>query len=153
MKRIITILALAAGLVGLVAVPASAARATRPSDCSFSAMHSSLTYPNGLGWSTNRQAHITPLRRSGACGKVYIEFMGVYNAPTCAYFQLVTLNEDRTWNWVGPWYFVNTLGQLVNLRGNGRISNNRLYHIYTYGCGRFRHMNFPPGMNIYTHAA
>lgn len=150
MKRIIMVLALAAGMLGLVAVPASA---TPPTDCAFSHYHSALTYYNGLTWSAPQRAHHTPFYRAGACGKVYVEFLGVYNAPACAYFRLVTYNEDHSQNYVGAWYQFTYVGQLRNIRGSGYINNGRKYRIYTYGCGSYRHRNFPPGMMIYTHAA
>lgn len=150
MKRIITVLCIATGLIGLAAAPASA---VPPSDCSFSAQYQSTLY-NGLSWSTSdMEAFHTPMLRAGACGKVYIESLGVYNAPACQYVRLVTYHEDRTRNWVGPWYRFDRIGQLINVRGDGRISNNRQYRIYAYGCGRFRHPNFPPGFRIYTHSA
>lgn len=150
MKRIIMVLALAAGMLGLVAVPASA---VPPTDCAFSHYHSGLTYYNGLAWSSSDMtAWHTPMYRAGACGKVYIEFLGVYNAPACAYFKLVTYNEDNTRNYVGSWYLFQGVGDLGNIRGSGHISNARKYRVYTYGCGRFRHQNFPPGMTIFTHA-
>jgi hypothetical protein len=153
MKRaLLAILApivLAGSVVALSTTPASA---VPPRDCAFSHYHSALTYYNGLVWSDNQNAWMTPPYRAGACGKAYVEFLGVYNAPSCAYMRLVTYNVDRTTNWVGPWYRFEGVGDLHNIRGSGYLSNGRLYRVYSYGCGRFRHINFPPGMMIFTHA-
>lgn len=149
-RRVAIVLAAVLVWVGL---PASAdAAAIPPDDCSVSARHFPTLY-NGLGWSdSDMTAWHTPTRRAGACGSVYIEFLGVYNAPACAYFKLVTYHEDRTRNYIGPWFKFERIGQLANIRAPGTISNGRLYRVYGYGCGRFRHPNHPVGMNVYTHA-
>lgn len=138
-------------LAGLGLPAAANASATMPDDCAFSYHYPSALY-NDMSWSTSdRNAWHTPMMRAGACGKVYIEFLGVYNAPACAYIKLVTYNENRERQYVGPWYLFEGIGRLGNIRGDGYISNGRLFRVYSYGCGRFRGPNWPTGFDIYTH--
>lgn len=148
-KRIIVLIVAILAGINIAVLPAQAA--SPPSDCAFSAQHPATLY-NALYWSdSDMTAFHTPMYRAGACGKVYLESLGVWNAPACSQARLVTYHEDRTRNYVGDWYNLTGIGDLVNIRGSGRISNGRQYRVYIYACGRFRHPNFPPGFRIYTH--
>src|SRR5688572_3099388 len=129
-KRLVSFAVAVAVLVGLAAAPASAAIPAPiapvtvipvpefccpgpPPDCRFS-----IAYPswpnNGMAWSTSdMESFHTPTMRAGACGKVWVESLGVYDAPACMNVKLVTYHEDGRRNYVGPWYQLRAVGDDV----------------------------------------
>ena len=172
MKRIITVLALAAGILGLIAVgptqatspgiapvaapaPIAPVRAGIPvpaavppiSGCVFTADYD-LAFDNGLAWSTSDQeAFHTPMFRAGSCRHVMVLSYGVYNAPPCFYARVKTYNEDGTTRVRGPWVRFPSVGSIRDLRPT--IDPRRLFRVYAYACEPFRARQFPPSFAIY----
>ena len=152
MKRLISVLLTAAVLVGLAAVPASAATRFLVGGCDLSQSYFPVTN-NGLAWSDSDQAAFhTPMRRAGACRHVWFVSLGVNAAPPCTMAMVRTYNEGTppTVRVNGPWHRFQGVGDAFDLRPT--IDNMRLYRVYARGCYPFDESRYTPGFRVYTHA-
>ena len=151
MKRIITVLCIAAALLGLAATPAGAipVPGIRPiSGCVFTASYD-LTFDNGLAWSTSDEnAFHTPMFRAGSCRHVMVISFGVYNAPACFYAKVNTYNENGTYRVKGSWVRFSGVGAIHDLRPT--IDSGRLHRVYAFACEPFRARQFPPSFDVYS---
>jgi len=174
MKRISTIVIAAAVLLGLAAIPVSAAApvfapkstaalAAIPAPiapvaipvpglvpvggCVFTARFP-LAYDNGLAFSvSDDDAFHTPMYRAGACRSVLVQSFGVFSAPPCQWLRVKTYNEDRSVRVRGTWFRSTYVGQWLDLRRS--IDPGRLFRVYAYGCEPFRGRQFPNAFQIY----
>lgn len=172
MKRIITVLALAAGILGLIAVgptqatnsgitpvsvpaPIAPVQAGIPvpglvppiSGCVFTQDYD-LMYDNGLAWSeSDDTAFHTPMFRAGDCRHVMIQSYGVFAAPPCFYARVKTYNDDKSLRLKGSWVRFQGVGAIHDLRSS--IDVRRLYRVYAYACEPYRARQFPPSFAIY----
>lgn len=174
MKRIITVLALTAGILGLiavgptqatnpgiapVAVPAPIAPvqaeipvpvALPPVEGCVETARYPLAFDNGLAWSTSDQeAFHTPMFRAGSCRHVMVLSFGVFNGPPCFFAMVKTYNENGTLRVRGPWIRFSSVGTIRDLRPT--IDSGRLHRVYAYACEPFRARQFPPSFVVYSH--
>lgn len=157
MKRlvvsILTIVALTVSLVVLSVAPSAARGIPVPgANCIVSFTYWPDVDFTELVFSYNNMLFQTPIRRAGACGRVYVQSLGVATAGPCFIARIRTYNEDRTPNYDGPYMQWNAVGQVKDIR-NGYITNNRLYRIFAVPCDvSLRTPAHPPGFHVYTHA-
>jgi hypothetical protein len=155
MKRIITatvtVLATTAVLLGL-AVRASASIPLPGTNCSFSAQYLPDPALTQLYFSYNNGLFQTPVTRAQGCGHVYVESLGVYNAPACFVARIRTYTENGEVNYDGSYMRWDRVGQRRDIR-NGYINNGRRFRIFAVPCDvNLRHPDHPPGFNVYTRA-
>lgn len=153
MKRLVALVLTVAAAVLLL--PSAAQAIPIPgSNCIVS-----FTYPpdannsSSLTFSYNNGLFQTPIRRAGACGRVYVQSLGVDDSLSpCFIARIRTYNEDRSTNYDGPYMQWDRLAQIRDIR-NGHISNNRQYRIFAVPCDvNLRNPAHPPGFHVYTHA-
>lgn len=155
MKRIIMVLALTTGVLGLIMGPAQATnpgiapvRVSIPVPTIPPAVSPAVVPPisgcgllaswfpdveNGLTWSNNYVAFRTPMMRAGTCRHVYVQNRGVTNTTSaCQYMRVDTHNEDGSRRVRGPWVRVPNYMQVVDLRYP--IDANRLFLVLTHSC-------------------
>lgn len=148
MKRIISVIVAAAVLLGLAAVPASAAVPLPAQGCIFTAAYP-LAFDNGLAWSdSDQEAFHTPMFRAGDCRHVMVHSLGVYNGPPCFNAKVKTYNENGTVRVQGPWIQLASVNMWRDLRPT--IDEGRLHRVYVAACGAFRDRYHPPSLEIYS---
>lgn len=146
----LTVVGLATGLVAAVAAPANAAYA----GCDLAADYIPGDVSNSLTFSLidNPRSWHMPLRRAGNCGRLFTEYTGTFNGPTCVHMKANTYNEDRSIRVNGAWVTHSSLGEVHRLRYP--IDRNRIYRVYIRNCNIDYRQDLPngyfkPGFRVY----
>lgn len=145
LKRVLVVLAVS---LGILVIPTAAQAAY--GGCDLSADYLPGDVSNGLTFTSAGNWH-TNMRRAGDCGRLYTEYTGTYNGPTCAHMKVNTYNEDNSIRVDGPWVSFFTMGEKHRLR---YIDDNRKYRAYIRNCNPdYRTYNsngyFKPGFRIW----
>lgn len=154
MKRLVALVLTVVAAAVVLLVPLAAQAIPIPgSNCIVSFTYiPEVNHPSSLTFSYSNGLFQTPIRRAGACGRAYVQSLGVATAGPCFIARIRTYNDDRTPNYDGPYMQWNQVGQIRDIR-NGYITNNRLYRIFAVPCDvNLRNPSHPPGFHVYTHA-